>query len=97
MTTAVIESPVWKDTLTHWLRLSGKEKIISINNLTVFDNKKQIEVDVSKLVSDAELRIKIINMPTMDLIKFIISPMTMEFRPDEIRVDGDDTIVFWWD
>lgn len=97
MTTTVIETPVWKETLTQWLRLSGKEKIISINNLTVFHNKKQIEVDVSKLVSDAELRIKIIDMPTMDIIKFIISPMTMEFRPNEIHAEGDDTIVFWWD
>jgi hypothetical protein len=97
MTTAVTETPVWKETLTQWLRLSGKEKIVSINNLMIFDNKKQIEVDVSKLVSDAELRIKIIDMPAMDIIKFIVSPITMEFRADEIRVEGDDTIVFWWD
>lgn len=85
----------FKDTLTHALWLRGDDLVIK--NLTALSEKGSIKLDVSKLLSDSELRIGLIDITSQDMIKYIVGPIVSSTRPDVLNMENDNTLYFWWD
>lgn len=85
----------FKDTLMHALWLRGDDLVIK--NLTALSEKGSIKLDVSKLLSDSELRIGLIDITSQDMIKYIVGPIVSSTRPDVLNMENDNTLYFWWD